>query len=77
LGASPRATLNLVQAAKGAAILAGRGFVTPDDIRGMATAVLAHRLVMVPEVEGDEKAREAVIEEALAKVGYRRAVRAV
>lgn len=77
LGASPRATLNLVQAAKGAAILAGRGFVTPDDIRGMATAVLAHRLVMVPEVEGDEKAREAVIEEALTKVGYRRAVRAV
>ena len=66
-----------MQAAKGAAILAGRGFVTPDDIRGMATAVLAHRLVMVPEVEGDEKAREAVIEEALAKVGYRRAVRAV
>jgi MoxR-like ATPase len=77
LGASPRATLNLVQASKGAAVLAGRPFVTPDDMRSMAIAVLAHRLVMVPEVEGDEKAREAVIEEALSKVGYRRAVRAV
>jgi hypothetical protein len=32
---------------------------------------------MVPEVEGDEKAREAVIEEALSKIGYRKAVRAV
>jgi len=77
LGASPRATLNLVQAAKGAAIMAGRAFVTPDDVRSMATSVLSHRLVMVPEVEGDEKAREVVVEEALNKVGYRRAVRAV
>jgi MoxR-like ATPase len=77
LGASPRATLNLVQAAKGAAVLASRPFVTPDDVRNMATSVLAHRLVMVPEVEGDEKARESVVEEALSKVGYRRAVRAV
>ncbi|MBI5537347.1 MAG: MoxR family ATPase [Deltaproteobacteria bacterium] len=77
LGASPRATLNLVQAAKGAAVLGGRPYVTPDDMRTMATSVLSHRLVMVPEVEGDEKAREGVIEEALSKVGYRRAVRAV
>ncbi len=77
LGASPRATLNLVQASKGAAVLAGRPYVSPDDMRAMATAVLSHRLVMIPEVEGDEKAREAVVEEALSKVGYRRAVRAV
>jgi MoxR-like ATPase len=77
LGASPRATLNLVQAAKGAAVLGGRPYVTPDDIRTMAAAVLSHRLVMIPEVEGDDKAREAVVEEALGKVGYRRAVRAV
>lgn len=77
LGASPRASLNLLQAAKGAAVLEGRHFVTPDDIRGLASAVMAHRLVLVPEVEGDEKAREQVIEEALSKIGYRRAVRAV
>ncbi len=75
LGASPRATLSLVQAAKGAAVLAGRPFATPDDIRELAPAVLAHRLVMTPEVEGDPKARQAVISEAVAPVGYRRAVR--
>ena len=77
LGASPRATLSLLQAAKGAAVIAGRHFVTPDDIRALAAPVLAHRLVMVPEVEGDDKVRDQVIEEALTKVGYRRAVRAV
>jgi MoxR-like ATPase len=38
--------------------------------------VLAHRLVLVPEAEGVPRARAAVVAEALAKVGYRRAVRA-
>ena len=75
LGASPRATLSLVQAAKGAAVLAGRPFATPDDFRELAPSVLAHRLVMVPEAEGEPKARQAVISEAVARVGYRRAVR--
>jgi len=77
LGASPRATLGLVQAAKAAAVIGGRPFVTPDDVRGVAHSVLAHRLVMVPEAEGDPKAREAVIDDALHRVGYRRQVRAV
>jgi len=77
LGASPRATLNLIQAAKGAAVLAGRPYVTPDDIRELAVNVLAHRLVLVPEVEGDERVRAQVVEEALSKVGYRRAARPV
>ncbi|MEZ4298890.1 MAG: MoxR family ATPase [Polyangiaceae bacterium] len=75
LGASPRATLGLVQAAKAAAVIGGRPFVTPDDIRGVAHAVLAHRLVMVPEAEGDPKARDTVIDDALHRVGYRRQVR--
>jgi MoxR-like ATPase len=77
LGASPRATLSLVRAAKGAAVLAGRPFATPDDIRELAQSVLAHRLVMVPEVEGEAGARKEVIAEAVARVGYRRAVRPV
>jgi MoxR-like ATPase len=75
LGASPRATLGLVQAAKGAAVLAARTFVTPDDIREMAPLVLAHRLIMAPEAEGEPQAREALVTEALARVSYRRAVR--
>jgi MoxR-like ATPase len=75
LGASPRASLGLIQASKAQATIAGRGYVTPDDVRAMAPAVLAHRLVIVPELEGDARAREAVVEEALQKVSYRRAVR--
>jgi MoxR-like ATPase len=77
LGASPRATLALVQAAKAWALLNGRPFVVPDDLRAAAPAVLAHRLVLTADTEPDAKAREQVVEEALAKVGYRRGVRAV
>jgi MoxR-like ATPase len=72
LGASPRASLGLLRASKALAVLAGRPFVTPDDLRFLAGPVLAHRLILVPELEGDPKARSAIIEEATAKVGYRR-----
>jgi MoxR-like ATPase len=77
LGASPRATLGLVQAAKAWALLEGRPFVTPDDMRAVAPSVLAHRIVMIAEAEIEPKARERVIEEALAKVSHRRGMRAV
>jgi MoxR-like ATPase len=46
LGGSPRATVGLYRAAQAAAVLAGRSFVTPDDVKGVAKAVLAHRLVV-------------------------------
>ncbi len=75
LGASPRASLGLLRAAKALAVLAGRPFVTPDDLRFLAGPVLAHRLILVPELENDPKARGAIVEEAASKVGYRRAVR--
>lgn len=77
LGASPRASLGLLRAAKSHAVLAGRPFVTPDDVRFVAPPVLAHRLIMTPELEGDPRARTALIEEALSKVSYRRAVRPI
>jgi MoxR-like ATPase len=77
LGASPRASLSLLRAAKSNAVLAGRPYVTPDDIRFVASSVLAHRLILIPELEGDGRARGQVIEEALSKVGHRRAVRPV
>ncbi len=77
LGASPRASLSLLRAAKASAVLAGRPFVTPDDVRGVAVPVLAHRLILVPELEGDARARGAIIEEAVSKVSYRRAPRPV
>jgi MoxR-like ATPase len=77
LGASPRASLGLLRAAKSHAVLAGRPFVTPDDVRFVAAPVLAHRLIMIPELEGDARARQVLVDEALAKVSYRRAVRPV
>ena len=46
LGASPRATVALYRAAQAAAVLAGRAFVLPDDVKILAHPVLAHRLVV-------------------------------
>jgi MoxR-like ATPase len=52
--------------------LKGRTFVTPDDVREVAGPSLAHRLILVPELEGDSKARTGVIEEGISRVPYRR-----
>ncbi|MBO0850609.1 MAG: MoxR family ATPase, partial [Pseudonocardia sp.] len=49
LGASPRATLHLVRAARAQAALSGRDYVIPDDLQAVATPVLAHRLVLTAE----------------------------
>jgi len=57
LGASPRATLHLVRAAKASAALAGRDYVLPDDLVALAPAVLTHRLV--PTVEATMNGRGA------------------
>ena len=46
LGISPRGSIALMQAAKGAALLEGRGYVLPDDVQRMARPVLCHRMVM-------------------------------
>ena len=51
LGASPRAAMHLLAASKAAARLAGRDFVTPDDVAQMAPPVLRHRLILSPEAE--------------------------
>jgi MoxR-like ATPase len=77
LGASPRATLGLIQAAKAWALVEGRPFVTPDDLRTVSPSVLAHRLVLTADNEAEPKARDRVVEEALAKVSFRRGIRAV
>ena len=51
LGASPRASVALLQASKAYALLQGRDFVTPDDVRLVAPSVLQHRLVLTAEAE--------------------------
>jgi len=77
LGASPRATLGLVQAAKAHAVLDGRAFVVPEDLRAVGVAVLAHRLVLLADIEADARAGEQIVQEAIAKVSYRRGIRTV
>jgi MoxR-like ATPase len=76
LGASPRAGLALVHAAKGLALLRGRDFILPDDVRHLAPHVLGHRILLTPEAELEGAAGSAVIAEALDKVAYRTPKRA-
>ena len=68
LGASPRATVALFRAARGAAVLDGRDFVTPDDVKGIAPAVLRHRIVLAPELEVEGRTPDDVLAALLARV---------
>jgi MoxR-like ATPase len=68
LGASPRAAVHLLGAAKAAARLAGRAYVTPDDVSRMAAPVLRHRLVLTPEAELERATAAGAIRTALADV---------
>src|SRR5918996_1880126 len=49
LGASPRAGISLLRVAKARALVAGRDYIKPDDVKAVAPAVLAHRLIVAPE----------------------------
>ncbi|MGC5050568.1 MoxR family ATPase [Micromonospora sp. DT48] len=60
-GASPRATLGLVSAARAQALLRGRGYVLPDDVRELAVDVLAHRLVLTFDAVADGVSAEWVV----------------
>ncbi|MBK9070134.1 MAG: AAA family ATPase [Myxococcales bacterium] len=71
LGVSPRAALALLQAAKARALVRGRAYVTPDDIRDLTSAVFTHRMLMDVDNGTDEARREAIIAEALASVRFR------
>jgi MoxR-like ATPase len=72
LGASPRAAVHLLAASRAAARLAGRAFVTPDDVVAMATPVLAHRLVLRPEAELERVTPQAAVAAAIAAVAVPR-----
>ncbi|MFE6685491.1 AAA family ATPase [Streptomyces sp. NPDC057743] len=61
LGASPRATLHLLRAAKAAAALAGREFALPDDVQSLAVAVLSHRLLPTAQAQLNRRTTEQVV----------------
>jgi MoxR-like ATPase len=67
-GASPRAALALLAASRAWAAAAGRAFVTPDDIKRMAPAVLRHRLVTTAEAELEGRSADDVVARVLAGV---------
>jgi MoxR-like ATPase len=60
-GASPRATLALTVGAKASAFLAGRGYVTPQDVKIIALDVLRHRVIVTYEAEAEEKSSEDAV----------------
>ena len=64
-GASPRATIYLALGAKACALLAGRGFVTPQDVKNIAMDVLRHRLIITYEAEAEEITPEDLIQQIL------------
>ncbi len=68
LGASPRATLQLVRAAKARAALDGRDFVLPDDVDALAAPVLAHRLLPTSRAMGQHHERAAVLAEVVSRI---------
>ncbi len=67
-GASPRATIALAQAARAHAFLRGRDFVSPDDVKAMATDVLRHRVLLTYEAEAENVSSEEVIGRILGAV---------
>jgi MoxR-like ATPase len=68
LGASPRATLQLLRAARAQAALDGRDYVLPDDVQTLAGPVLAHRLLPTAEAQVSRRTPEAVVADLVARV---------
>ena len=68
VGASPRGTLAVIQLARGQAVLDGRDYVTPEDIKAVAVPALAHRLVLRPEMWVRQVTGQDVAAEVLASV---------
>jgi MoxR-like ATPase len=68
LGASPRATVALMRVARAGAVMEGRDFVTPDDVKARALAALRHRVTLSPEVEVEGRGADDVIGALLSRI---------
>ena len=68
LGASPRAGIGLVRAAKASALLDGRDYVTPRDVKDLAIRVLSHRVILSPDGRLHGRTTADVLERILDKV---------
>jgi MoxR-like ATPase len=68
LGASPRGSLALFRTAQARALIAGRNYVTPDDIKALAVTTLSHRLIVKPSLRADGYKNETIIRGLLEKI---------
>ena len=68
LGGSPRATVALFRITRAAALLNGRDFVTPDDVKDYALPVLRHRVILSPELEVEGRSADDVLQGVLTRV---------
>jgi len=68
LGGSPRASVALFRVGRAAALMAGRDYVTPDDVKGYAFPVLRHRITVAPEVEVEGRTSDEVLQALLLRV---------
>jgi MoxR-like ATPase len=68
LGGSPRAAINLMRSSRVRALLAGRTYVTHEDVQSVARPVLGHRIILRPEAELDGRTAGDVIEEVITQV---------
>ncbi len=68
VGVSPRGTQRLFEASRARAVLRGREYVTPDDVKSVARPVLSHRLVLTPDAEVEDVAEADVVAEVLDEV---------
>ena len=64
-GASPRASIYLISASKAHAVLNGRGFVTPEDIKQIAQDVLRHRVIVTYEAEAENITTDQIVKRIL------------
>ena len=67
-GASPRAGIFLLRAAKAHAFLAGRGYVTPDDVKALVLDTLRHRVILTYRADADGVTPDILLERLLAAV---------
>ncbi|TAK84071.1 MAG: MoxR family ATPase [Betaproteobacteria bacterium] len=67
-GAGPRGGISLMRAARGAALLEGRDFVTPDDVKRMALPALRHRIMPAPELELEGRDTDTILKGLLEKI---------
>ncbi|HEV3368443.1 MAG TPA: MoxR family ATPase [Acidimicrobiales bacterium] len=74
LGVSPRGSLALLKAARATAAADGRSFVTPEDVKAVATSVLAHRILLRPEAELEGRTNSELVARALQGVPVPRTV---